>query len=879
MSQTMSVSVRVPGNTTELVLDAETIVVAQLNALFRKSGLHRSTASTQLHIMPEAVYVLTQDDVAVISHHAKPLVTCKGIQCDFSALCGVLWGHAKDAENIFDKYLQQGTHVEESHRETGIRHLLPYVITVAQVFHTLRHIEEPFARQEVRDAVNIVQKDVEMVVRMSMKLARILDNNLKHLRRSDKRCLCAAELALGAAELFAATISMRNMVDISAVLSFFNSDIAWRLSGVGIISTEGYCDSIRRLICSIFARQRDFTGVEQVAVHLLIHRLADRPPFEWKTFQYLFYSPGKKSSSTEVLTPQYGVLSIMSTVQTNLEALLLANELWTKSLRRECGRELREMNEKKKMLSFYQVPILGILQGMPRVDLCDDAQLHRRATVTQLCTDDNLFKPNFLRILLAHGYTVPHDNHTPLNNTSVLALFRAISEELFQISLIKSEKIKELTDIQLKPPLLISRVVQIVVNAASSDAKTAQEILNEIHNIAHVIYDINVTQCATLISPKKIPEPLRRLSVSIVGLLFNFFQQDEFISNTNHRMALESLTKLYAIRTFFVTADANITVEENKRILRLISKMQMSLVAITKTMTASEINTFFNDVILPSSSEKELKVKNRLHYALVEAYLRAFAFSGVALAMDESIVLRHWVSTSLRCMQNKLSAALGIAALDFFTAVFLSKRAIAPLFVPTYVAVLIPISSSSRYGEPPLFLVRHFAKTVRSVCQALEECNEQSLERILKNPKSSVKKLLSEMYSGSDHAIPSMDNARPISCLLLIVSTLFDKACLLLGYTEAVSSRQDRLFRFQAYFSALINLLRCHNSTVLHRVCASVEAIILEHLHGVPSVQVQWMKYISSTVDTVQGTAKKEVAEWYLKLAAKVNHTVPLARL
>ncbi|KAH9577930.1 hypothetical protein LSM04_000090 [Trypanosoma melophagium] len=875
----MSHIVGVPVNSVEVVLDAESIAVAQLNALFRRSGLHRSTASTQLHIMPEAVYVLSRDDVAVLSHRAKALVTCEGMQCDFSALCGVLWGHVKDAENVLDKYLQQLTHVEESQRETGMRQLLPYLIVLAQAFHTLRHIEEPFARQEVRDAVNVVQKDVEMVVRMAMKLVRILDNGLTHLRRGDNRFLYLVELTIGAAELFVATMSKRNMIDVSPVLSFFNSDMAWRLSGVSVISTEGYCNSVCRLIRSIFARQRDFSGVEQVVVQLLIHRLADRPPFDWEKFKYLLSASGKKLVSVEVLTPEYGILRYMSVVQTNLEVLLFSNESWTTLLRRECRRELRGMNDKKKMLSFYQVPLLGILHGMPGVDLCDEAQLLRRASVTHLCNDDNLFQPNFLRILLAHGFTVPHDNHTPLNHASVLALFRAIAEQFFQISFIQSGNVKKLTDIHLTPPVLTPRVIQIVVQAASSDEKTAKEVLTEIHRITHVIYEANAKQCASLASPTKIPKSLRRISVSIVGLLFNFFQHDEFISTTNHRLALESLTRLYAVRTLYASADTSVSVEENKRILRLISKMQMRLVAITNLMTASEINTFFNDVILPSSLEKELECKNRQQYALVEAYLRAFASSGVALAMDETIVLRHWVSTSLRCMQNKLSAALAIAALDFFTAVFLSKRAIAPLFVPTYVAVLIPISGSTRYGEPPLFLVRHFAKTVRSACQALEECNEQALERVLKNPHSSLKKLLSEMYSNTDRGIPLIDNVRPMSCLLLIVSTLFDKACILLGYTESISSRQDRLFRFQAYFSALINLLRCHSSTVLHRVCASVEAIMLEHLHGVPSVQVQWMKYISSTVDSVQGTSKKEVAEWYLRLTTKLKHTVPLAKL
>ncbi|KEG08296.1 putative phosphoribosylpyrophosphate synthetase [Trypanosoma grayi] len=873
----MSIAVVLPTVFTAEAADAEATVVGQLNALFRHSGLHFSTASTQLHIMPETVHILSYDDVAMISRYARVLVTNKDVQCDFNALCGVLWGHTKDGEDALDRYMQQTSDVDDRQREVAVRRLVPHLLLQAQVFHTLRCIEEPFARQEVRDAVNVVQKDVETVLRLAMKVLRVLDGIIKCIRRGDANFLWAAELCLGSAEMFVAAVSARHVIDVDPVVKFFNSDMAWRLSGIGIVSTECYCQALYHLICTIFVRQESFAGVSQVAVQLLLHRLADRPPFDWETFKLVSSLP-KVRMSVGPLTPQCGVLNYMSLVQRCVESLLLCDAPWVKTLKRGCSHALREMNEQKKTLSFFQVPILGALQGMPEVDLSDDGQLRRRAAATHLSNNENILNPNFLRILLSHGYTIPHDNHSPLSRASLMALFRAITDELLQIPLIRSGETTKLTDALLRPPILTARLLQLVVDEASQDAQTASDVMKDLHHITEVVFDANAAQYAKHLSARTISRQLRRVSTSTVELLFTFLASDAFLANVDRRVALESLAKVFAVWAFYISVEKNVTEKERKKMLQLIARMGMRLMALTQMMTAPEINEFFKTVVLPCSSSEEMKRKNRLQYALLEAYTKAYACSAVALAMEEDVMLRHWVDTALRCIHNDLSGALSVAGMDFLAAAFLSRRSIAPLFVPTYVTLLVPIASPSRYGEPPLFLVRRFAKSVRAVCQALEECDEDALLAKLQSPNSSVKKFLVEMC-GEGRAAPQLDNVRPVSSVLLIVSALFEKVCRLLGYAAATTSTKERLARFQAYFSALINLLRCRTSTVLHRVCASVEAIILEHLHGVPSAQALWMKYISTTVDSLDGSSKKGVAEWFLKLSEKANKTAPQARL
>ncbi|CCW69883.1 unnamed protein product [Phytomonas sp. Hart1] len=108
----------------------------------------------------------------------------------------------------------------------------------------------------------------------------------------------------------------------------------------------------------------------------------------------------------------------------------------------------------------------------------------------------------------------------------------------------------------------------------------------------------------------------------------------------------------------------------------------------------------------------------------------------------------------------------------------------------------------------------------------------------------------------------------PINAVLLIASSLFDILCVLWNATPGFVAETHK--RFVIYFSALANLLQCTNTQVLNRVCASIEAIMMEHLDNAVEIQLQLMKYVGTVVDNVQGNSKKGVAEWFLKLNDRV---------
>nr|CCC94072.1 unnamed protein product [Trypanosoma congolense IL3000] len=855
-------------------VDTEAAALGNLNSLLRRCGLYLSTASTQLHVMPETVCVISPSDVSSLAQNARLLVTHKDVQCDFNALSSVLWGHVKNIDARLDAYLQYLQKTPDV-RKTAAVYLSPrHVSLLAHAVFTLQQFEEPYARHEVRDAVSVVQKDVEMVARLGTKLIRVLRGALEGQDGSDVNLLPPTEMALGTVFMFAVSMASRSAIDVSPITTFFNSEITWELSGVSIFANESYCEALYRLISVLFARRSDFDGIERVSAELLVNRLAARPPLNWNTVKRL------QSLRNVALSPQYVVLRYISAVRHRVLLLLAPEAPIANMLRPYCARILQEFGKRKQMISYYQVTLLGALHGMPEVNLTDDAQLCRRAMETHLGDDEQLMRPDFLRLLMAHGHTVAHDEHCALSHGSVISLFRAMCQQLFQAPFFESDNFNDMSDLVLRPPVIALSLIRLVVRASSADVSIASDVLDEMNKLLNLMYKKSLSQCGLAQSPRRVPKPLRRVILGTTTLLFEFFKSRSFIEITNRVASLQALARIVAMWGLYVTSERSTAEAERKSAMRLLSVMNRKLVAISAGMTVAGVNGFFKDVVLPSGSKESLAQRNHQHYALLEAYLRAFASDAIVIVMNEELLLKQWVDLSLRCIKNPLSGALAIAGLDFLSAVFLSKRAIAPLFVPTYISLMIPTLQSSRYGNPPLFLARHFAKTVRACCQALEECDERALKEIIDDPNSTVSKVVTSVC-GNDQGLVSLDNVRPLSSVLLIVSSLFDEVCILLGNTSIAipTATQQRLARFQVYYSALINLLQCRSNTTLHRVCASVEAVMMEQLRGVPSVQAQWIKYIGRTVDSLQGVGKKAVAEWFLMLSEKVKKIAPHAQL
>ncbi|CAD2213015.1 hypothetical protein, conserved [Angomonas deanei] len=377
---------------------------------------------------------------------------------------------------------------------------------------------------------------------------------------------------------------------------------------------------------------------------------------------------------------------------------------------------------------------------------------------------------------------------------------------------------------------------------------------------------------------------------------------------------LQVVAKVFALRVIhekkYILAKGNVSKQERREARILLSLLEGQLKYIPTKMSPANVNRVLVQLSVPkclqlfqsyvplnrssghsSNWSGDNSLPSPLQLSLLEAYLKALTPITASFAITRENMLRYWVDVAVPCITQSYSERLAAAGHDFLVSPALSKIAVAPLFIPTYVALFIPVEKAGnrKYPEPSVNLVKHFASYVRSVCGGLEKCNATKLSALLEDTSSevytvfslAVRSLEATANTPADRSTKSMgvplspDQQRalgkvtPVSAVLLVVSSLFDKLCLL--WSTPVGSREESQQRFISYFSALTFLLKCEDSYVLHRVSASIEAIMLEHLQDSKNLQRQFLKYIGQSIDGIQGTHKRGVTEWYLSLCGKVQ--------
>lgn len=622
------------------------------------------------------------------------------------------------------------------------------------------------------------------------------------------------------------------------------------------------------------------------------------------------------------------------------DSMDVADKNLSRILRRSVERGVVQVEQQTegRRLSFYQLLVVAAVQGMPEADLTDDKALLERATATNLTTESEVLVPSLLRLLLACAYTVPTGGsstveHSFLSPASTLALYDALAEHIFQepafrvvraggeeapinqlfvssgLGTDSLVKLVLLNALHHSPPDGEEAAVEAAAVASSSSTASAQASLaataaatdaasgtsatkpapaappakkataavalhTAIAKTVRAVFNANDARFPAAKDEQRNRDPtgdaFRAITLTAVKHLFTCIASDELVSLNDSTDVLYTMARIFALRAVYpISPQAN---EKEKLVAkRLMTAMERRLAFIPQKMCSQAVNAVLMNSIVPYSTTLAIAQFNRPRLALLEAFFRSLATSSAAFAVSTDLMATHWVDAVLPAVKNRYSAALATAAHDFLVAPFLAHKSLSPLFVPTYVALFVPTTRNSKYGEPHLTLVERFASMTRSACQGLELCDATELQKLIGDPQSAVAKLAAA--SG-----PSLSALTPISAVLLVVSALFDKLCLLWNSSPGFS--RDAQQRFTAYFSALVNLLQCTDTEVLHRVCASVEAIIVEHLRGAKQVQLQFLKYVEATVDRVRGNSKKGVAEWYLRLSEKVlKENDPKAKL
>lgn len=390
---------------------------------------------------------------------------------------------------------------------------------------------------------------------------------------------------------------------------------------------------------------------------------------------------------------------------------------------------------------------------------------------------------------------------------------------------------------------------------------------------------------------KNFPEGFRAMTLTSVHHIFTALCTAELFHHIPSTDMLPTVAQLFALRAYYPPSP-HATEAERKAAARLIALMQNTLASLPQQMNPVMVNDLLRHQLVPMSATASQA--NRLQLALFEAYLRSMATASAANAVSDELMLRHWVDTAVPAITNRYSAALANAGHDFLIAAFRAEKYVSPLFVPTYVALYIPSvdlqasgssgvvlsRDASRYPPLSVSVVQHFARWIRTACHGIERCDSTALARLFEEeatvdgeasaaaPPSmvAVTEYLSRLSPTQRAALRKIT---PTSAVLLVVSALFDRLCLLWNSTPGYVKVARDLF--MAYFSGLCNLLQCTNTAVIQRVCASIEAIEVEHLRGSGNVQFQFLKYVSSVVDNVQGPSKVDIAEWYLKMNKRVQ--------
>ncbi|GET93549.1 hypothetical protein, conserved [Leishmania tarentolae] len=391
---------------------------------------------------------------------------------------------------------------------------------------------------------------------------------------------------------------------------------------------------------------------------------------------------------------------------------------------------------------------------------------------------------------------------------------------------------------------------------------------------------------AARVRAKNFPYGFCAITLATVRLLFHAVRTAELYHRIAPTDMLPVIAQLFALRAYYPLSPSE-SDAVRKATRRMMALMQNTLALLPQEMNAVTVNQLLCRTLIPMSTK--MSQANLLQLALFEGYLRSMATASAANAVSDELMLQHWVDIALPAITNRHSVTLSIAGHDFLVAAFRAEKYVSPLFVPTYISLYVPsaelsstggggVGQRSAYPPLPLSVIQHFARMVRTACRGIERCDSSALARFFEQDagseenatvRGSANPAVAYMANLSPAQRAALRKLTPTNAVLLVVSALFDRLCLLWNNTPGyVKVAQDL---FVAYFSGLCNLLQCTSTPVLQRVCASIEAIEVEHLRASGSVQFQFLKYVSSVVDAVQGPSKVGIAEWFLKMNRRIQ--------
>ena len=304
--------------------------------------------------------------------------------------------------------------------------------------------------------------------------------------------------------------------------------------------------------------------------------------------------------------------------------------------------------------------------------------------------------------------------------------------------------------------------------------------------------------------------------------------------------------------------------------------------------------------------------------------LLALAQRQTVLAARGAALLRVWPPTAVaaitRCLPlldgggeegesegegAEVAAYIGSLAHDVLTAPIRHRVPLAPLLMPTYVALFAPsprrqsstpkssaandgiISSRSNGKYPPLpkALAQYFAANVRLTAQALEQCPAGPMADAIRccDETKAFIKTSGEREGGEvagDLALAAAEGFTALKGELLLVQRLYENVAALLsaregGGKQSPSATTEALVRrLPVYMNALLFLLLVNDPRAVARVCASIELIILRLLRGRQREQEFWMRHAERVIASSSLEATKTgLVEWWMALGEQLRRS------
>jgi hypothetical protein len=844
--------------------------VALVNATLARHGLASSSAAAgvTLVVRQTAATHIDIESLRLLLVHRKVLFEDPQVTCDFLLLAASL---LDVVHRFYDQLVGSAAHVLSWQRSTPA---YSQMLMASTALSLLEHMVARNTTEYISSSVSLQPTDVDCLYHVVDFLVKnmVLLLTPVQLRVAPLIALLCTIIASSLRVLLVksalGSLGQDKRAPFTRFAKFVVSQELWSSAVFTFTLMSCYQEVVLGLIESLVHghHRQLFENADETAASLFVTQLATKPLPQAAVASGVFSRVVRKGV---FVSPQTCVFHHMSLIK---RALTHPPLIRGQRVAKLIVRIIREMPPEK--IGYLHIFALGLLDQLPHVSLSNEAELVLRARRTHLC-DESTLTPGFCRFVLAmiagetlasrEGTLSTFDSIThgrssnPFSPSEFLVLYQAAVEELSQRAALISAKGKgRYADVRYDELVPYASFAKLVLEysanarALSAGNETLASFEGKILSVCETA--ASVTHLAFVDLANRENSNFSKFPKNVVDVAFRMHSFSSKIASKytagpeSAKIALEIVA--YTFPVFFSVA-SNAPKSQEKVMLQALQRVMAQLASFSQYLSPSQCNALVGQLAREYCGTKS---KNRpVQYRLL-AFCSTLREKDFVRRISTETLVRHWVPLTLSGITNSVSVRLAEAAHDVLASPMIYKRSIAPLLAPTYASLFAP-DAQSRYGPPPLPLLRRFAGHVRRVCQGLEQVDEGSMSAALQD--ASVKK---ELGTASEH----LSSLTPISAALVVVQSTYESCTRLLP-----SQTKAELMRRDAYLSALFNLVQVSSALLTSRVCAACESIILAMTKA---EQVIWMGFLTKIVEGSENIlTKKGLVEWLVRLEQKVK--------